>query len=139
MRRRSAHVSVKHGLAIFAIPIALTIGAATGLAEGNVKRGEDLFNERCQACHTVDEGGADKVGPNLFGLFGATAGQRAFSFERRHSTAMRESGVVWSEENLDRFLENPKNFLPGTRMPFVGFREKTDRENVIAYLKSATR
>ena len=129
---------MKHLLATFAITLALTAGAAPGHAEGDAATGKDTFTSRCWACHTVEEGGPDKVGPNLFGVFGAKAGKRAFSFERRHSAAMKQSGVVWSEETLDRFLENPGKFIPGTKMPFVGFRKKTDRENVIAYLKSVT-
>ena len=129
---------MKPVIAIFATFLALTTGSAPGHAEGDAATGKDTFFSRCWACHSVDQGGPDKVGPNLFGVFGATAGQRAFSFEQRHSAAMKQSGVVWSEETLDRFLENPGKFIPGTKMPFVGFRKKTDRENVIAYLKSIT-
>jgi cytochrome c2 len=51
---------------------------------------------------------------------------------------MKESGVVWNAETLDRFLESPAKFIPFTKMPFPGFSSKTDRDNVIAYLKSAT-
>ena len=131
-------MTMKFIVAIPAMFLALTTGAAPGHAEGDAKKGEVTFQQRCHACHTVDEGGADKVGPNLFGVFGATAGKRAFSYERRHSSEIKASGIVWNEETLDGFLENPRNYLPGTKMPFVGFRKKTDRDNVIAYLKSAT-
>ena len=124
--------------ATLAMFLALTMQAPPSQAEGDAKRGEETFQIRCHACHTVDQGGADKVGPNLFGLFGATAGKRAYSFELRHSKAMKESGIVWNDESLDGFLENPGKFLPGTKMPFVGFRKKPDRDDVIAYLKSVT-
>ena len=130
---------MKHILAIFAMVLALTTGAVPGRAEGDAKKGEETFISRCWSCHTVEEGGPDKVGPNLFGVIGATAGKRAFSYEQRHSTEMKESGIVWSEETLDRWLENPGKFISGTKMPFVGFRKQTDRDNVIAYLKSVTR
>lgn len=129
---------MKYVVALSAIFLALTAGATPGQAEGDIEKGEKIFEIRCAACHSVDQGGIDKVGPNLFGVFGATAGKRAFSFELRHSTAMKESGIVWSEETLDGFLEYPGKYIPGTKMPFVGFRNKPDRDNVIAYLKSVT-
>ncbi len=127
---------MKRILATFALPLALTVSATTGLAESNAATGKDIFNAVCWECHSVEKSAPDKVGPNLFGLFGATAGQRAVSF--RHSTAMKKSGIVWSEETLDRFLENPQEIVPFTKMPFTGFPNKTDRDDVIAYLKSVT-
>ena len=130
---------MKHILAIFAISLALTAGTTPGHAEGNVTAGKDTFDANCEGCHSVEKGGPDKIGPNLFGLFGATAGRRAVSFESRHTTEMKKSGVVWSEETLDRFLESPVKFIPFTTMPFPGFPKKTDRDNVIAYLKSVTK
>ncbi len=128
---------MKHILATFALSLALTAGTTPGHAEGNVTAGKDTFDANCEGCHSVEKGGPDKIGPNLFGLFGATAGQRAVSF--RHSTEMKKSGIVWSEETLDRFLENPQEIVPVTTMPFIGFPKKTDRDNVIAYLKSVTK
>ena len=129
---------MKHILATFAISLALTAGATPGHAEGNVTVGKDSFDANCEGCHSVEKGGPDKIGPNLFGLFGATAGRRALSFESRHSDEMKSSGVVWSEETLDQFLESPVEFIPFTKMPFTGFPKKTDRDDVIAYLKSVT-
>ena len=124
--------------AISALLFAVTVGTAPGHAEGDLAKGENIFKQRCRACHTVERGGEDKAGPNLFGIFGATAGKRAFSFDLRHSKAIKKSGIVWTDETLDGFLENPRQFLPGTRMTFVGFRNKPDRDAVIAYLKVAT-
>ncbi len=108
-----------------------------GHAEGSVGQGENVFKQACRACHTVAEGDRNKAGPNLFGLFGTSAGQRMFSF-KRHSPALKQSGVVWTDETLDRFLENPKAFIPGNRMPFIGLARERDRRDVIAYLKSVT-
>ncbi len=130
---------MKRLLATFALPLALTVSATPGYAEGNAATGKDTFIANCWSCHSVEEGGPDKIGPNLFGLFGATAGQRAVSYESRYSTGMKKSGIVWSEETLDRFLENPQEIVPVTTMPFIGFPKKTDRDNVIADLKSVTK
>ena len=94
-----------------------------------------MFQLHCQACHTTGEGVSHKVGPNLFGVFGAKAGKRDYSYERHYSKALKQSQIIWNEQNLHYFLENPKGFLPGTKMPFVGFRNKRDRNHIIAYLK----
>ncbi len=138
MQANSRETLVKHIFAIFALAYALTTGAAPSHAEGDAKQGKDTFISRCWSCHSVEQGGRNKVGPNLFGLFGATAGKRAFSYEQRHSTEIKQSGIVWSEETLDKWLASPEKFVPGTKMPFVGFPNKTDRDDVIAYLKSVT-
>ena len=61
--------------------------------------------------------------------------QRDYSFERHYSRALKQSKIIWNEKNLHYFLENPKGFLPGTKMPFVGFRNKKDRDHIITYLK----
>lgn len=125
-------------LAIAVMLLTLTVGVTPSYADGDVKQGERKFRLSCQACHTVEQGGRQKVGPNLFGTFGAIAGKRDFKFERRHSAAIKESGIVWDTQTLDAFLENPQQLIPGTRMTFPGFRKKSDRDNVIAYLKSVT-
>ena len=87
-------------------------GGHSGGVTGDAKAGEKVFKSQCTRCHTIDEGGKDKVGPNLFGVFGGTAGVRAASFGKRHSKAMKASGVVWNEETLEGFLANPKKFMP---------------------------
>ena len=128
---------MKHLIATAVLTVALSGGAVTAHAEGDAKAGEKAFKSTCARCHTADEGGKNKVGPNLFGVFGATAGQRVASFEKRHSKAMKESGIVWDEETLDGFLANPKAFLPKNRMSFAGVKKAGDRENLIAFLKTA--
>lgn len=128
---------MKHLIATTVLTVALTGGALTAHADGDAKAGAKVFKSSCARCHTIDEGGKNKVGPNLFGVFGATAGTRVASFEKRHSKTMKASGVVWDEENLDGFLENPKKFMAKNRMTFPGVKKEEDRENLIAYLKAA--
>jgi len=128
---------VKHLIATTVLTVALTGGALTAHAGGDAAAGAKVFKSACARCHTVDEGGKNKVGPNLFGVFGATAGTRVASFAKRHSKTMKESGVVWDEKALDGFLENPKKFMAKNRMTFPGVKKAADRENLIAFLKAA--
>lgn len=105
------------------------------LADADPAAGENVF-KRCQACHTPDQGGANKVGPNLWGVVGGPVTHREdFSY----SSAMQEfaeGGTLWTYENLDQFLLDPKGLVPGTAMAFAGLRGIEDRANVIAYLRT---
>lgn len=87
----------------------------------------------CAVCHTVKEGDRAMVGPNLFGIVGRIA---ASNEDFAYSKAMRESGIVWNEENLDAFIANPQQFMRGNRMAFVGERNTEKRAAIIEYLKS---
>lgn len=90
---------------------------------------------RCRSCHTITEGGPNMTGPNLYGVFGRTAGTHSgFNY----SPAVREAGFTWDAEHLDRWLENPGTFLRGTKMSFAGIPDATDRRDVIAFLKVET-
>ncbi len=108
-------------------------GAATSDAPATPEeRGRRFFNE-CAVCHTVKQGDAHRVGPNLFGIVGHEAGkQDGFSY----STAMAEANIVWTEENLGAFIENPQAFLRGNRMAYAGQRDAQRRADIIAYLKT---
>ncbi|WP_372623527.1 c-type cytochrome [Falsiroseomonas sp.] len=97
--------------------------------------GQRVFNQ-CRACHTVNEGGRNGVGPNLHGVVGRPAG----SIENfRYSASMREvaqGGLTWTPENLDRYLTNPKDLVPRGSMAFAGLRNEQQRKDVIAYLQT---
>ena len=111
--------------------VALMAGSA--VADGDAAKGEKIF-AKCKACHTV-EAGKNKVGPSLAGLFGRKAGTaEGYSY----SDAMKNSGIVWGDETLHKYLEKPKDVVPGTKMAFPGLKEAQDRDDVIAYLKQAT-
>jgi cytochrome c len=106
----------------------------TPYSEADYDTGRRLFR-RCGSCHTVAADGGNRVGPNLHGVFGRTAGTgEGFDY----SMALENAGFVWTPEQLDGWLANPRDFLPGNRMSFVGLREEDDRRNVIAYLMHET-
>ncbi len=112
-----------------AVLLALTFVAATAGAApaGDVERGRDQYEARCTGCHSVDE---NRVGPAHRGVFGRRAGQApGFAY----SAAVRESGVVWTEATLDRWLADPQAFIPGQAMYFH-VDDPRDRRDLIAYL-----
>lgn len=105
------------------------------LASADVAAGEAVFR-RCAACHTVDAGGPNRVGPNLWNVVGR---QVAAVADFNYSAAMRqeaESGnPVWDYEHLNAFLLSPRRTVPGTSMGFAGLPKLQDRANLIAYLR----
>ena len=89
----------------------------------------------CRSCHSIDQGGADMIGPNLWGVFGSKAGAKpGFSF----SDDMKAAGWTWDADHLDKWIENPKAVLAGTKMTYVGMQDPTDRRDLIAFLKVQT-
>jgi len=118
--------------------VAIGMSGAAGITSaqtfGDPENGEVLY-QQCSGCHAVGEGARNKVGPLLNGIFGRTA---ATIEGFRYSNAFRRAGskgLEWHAEELDVFLENPKQLVPGTRMSFRGLKEASDRADVIAYLR----
>ncbi len=101
------------------------------LASADIAAGEKAF-KRCGTCHTVENGGANKVGPNLYNVVGAGKGH-ASGFA--YSDALTSLGGEWTYENLNAFFANPKGYAPGTKMNFAGLKKVQDRANIIAYLR----
>ena len=115
-----------------------TSDAFAGLPEpylsADYNRGRRTF-KLCQSCHTLNEGGQNLVGPNLYGVFGRQIGTvEGFTY----SKAVQESDIVWTPEILGEWLESPRNFLPGNKMSFAGVRKPEDRTAVIAYIMAET-
>jgi cytochrome c2 len=107
--------------------------AGTALAEGDAAKGEKVFR-KCKACHAVGEGAKNKVGPQLNNVIGRTAGTGEDFKYSEAMAAKGEEGLVWSEETLTEYLHKPKDFIPGNKMAFAGFRKDDDIADVIAYL-----
>ncbi|KAL0508693.1 LOW QUALITY PROTEIN: putative Cytochrome c [Leishmania shawi] len=162
--------------------------ARAPLPPGDVERGEKLFKGRAAQCHTATKGGSNGVGPNLFGIVNRKSGTiEGFAYSKAnadsgviwtpevldvylenpkkfmepqgrfgvgpnlfgivnrksgtiegfaYSKANADSGVIWTPEVLDVYLENPKKFMPGTKMSFAGIKKPQERADVIAYLET---
>jgi len=105
---------------------------ATLLAEGSAADGEGVF-AKCLACHTIDQGGANGIGPNIYGVLGEPVGQGAGGFA--FSSSLAEVGGTWTYEQMDAWLKSPRAFASGTKMSFAGLSKDEDRANVILYLR----
>ena len=103
---------------------------ASAAAAGDANSGKTIF-ARCSICHTVQKGGANGLGPNLFGVVGrkaATAPNFAFS------SALKNSGITWTPDKLKAWVSGPARLVPGTKMAFAGIANPKQIDDVIAYL-----
>ena len=100
------------------------------LALGTVEHGEKVF-KKCTACHVVNKGGANKIGPVLYGVLGR---QVAAISDYKYSKAMAGYDKNWTFEEMNGYLRKPQSYIKGTKMAFAGLRKEKDRASVILYL-----
>ena len=101
---------------------------------GDAEKGKKVFN-KCKACHGIDEGGKNKLGPNLWNMVGAPiAAVDGYKYSKALLAYAGEAGN-WNEENLDAWLKKPKDLVRKTKMIFPGLKKESDRSDLIAYLK----
>lgn len=101
---------------------------------GDLSNGQSKF-ALCRSCHTIAEEGPDLTGPNLYGVFGRKAGAKE---DYNYSDVLKAAGFVWDAGRLDKWLADPRGFMPGTKMTFAGIKGEKDRIDLIAYLKVET-
>jgi cytochrome c len=103
------------------------------LKDANVEKGKALYVQQCFTCHTIDKGGANKVGPNQWAVIGRKkASHEGFSY----SSALQAKGGDWSYEDINHMIFKPQAFVRGTKMAFAGMAKEQDRADLIAYLRT---
>ena len=107
-----------------------TVDIAALMALGDVNAGEKIF-KKCAACHSINQGGANKIGPALYNVVGRKIGGVA---DYKYSKAFVEYGKEWNFEELNGFLIKPSKWIKGTKMAYAGLRKEEDRASVIKYL-----
>jgi cytochrome c len=109
--------------------MVLVLGASAAQA-GDPAKGKVVF-QRCAVCHSVEKGGGNGLGPNLFGVVGRKAGTVAnFSY----SAAMKSSGITWTADKIGAYVTHPSAVVPGNRMAFAGIGNPGMVSDVVAYL-----
>ncbi|PZU16696.1 MAG: cytochrome c family protein [Citromicrobium sp.] len=108
-------------------------GLGALLAAGDVAKGEAVF-AKCTACHTINAGGANGIGPNLNGVLGKPIGKHVPGFA--YSAALSGHGGDWTYENMDAWLKSPRGFANGTKMSFAGLSSAEDRANLMLFLRA---
>jgi cytochrome c len=120
---------------------AIFVCAGSAFAAGDAAKGEAAFRAKCAICHQIGPGAQNGVGPELNGIVGRKAASVA-NFPTYSATMkkMGEEGYVWTEENIDKWIHDPKAMIPDSMMSlaFAGVPDAAERADIIAYLKSAS-
>ena len=115
-------------------PAPAPISVAAAAPADPMARGAKLY-KRCKSCHSLEQEGRHKIGPNLWGIYGAKPGSKD---DFKYSAAMSEMDIVWDDENLSAYIANPRKYLPGGKMNYAGLRKPEDRAALLVYLKAKT-
>jgi cytochrome c len=111
---------------------AQTIDPAMG-GPGDPVHGQVLFKQRCAVCHQPDKGGKNGIGPALYGVYGRKAAQApGFTY----SDNLKASGLVWTPDKLNQWVQKPASLVPGVKMVLAPVSAPQDRADIIAYLKT---
>ncbi len=114
---------------------AKPVDIANFFATASMDKGVQL-TKACAACHSFDAGGANKVGPNLYGIVGKkTASTSNYSYSNALAARGAE-GKIWDYQSLSEFLEKPRNYVAGTKMAYAGMKKPEDRASTLLYLRS---
>ena len=113
------------------LAVLISFAGADASVAADVEAGKTAF-KKCALCHTT-EAGKNKIGPSLFGVVGRkSAGLENYNY----SEGMKKFDHDWDEETLDNYLADPRTVVPGTKMIFAGIKDKSERDDVIAYLET---
>lgn len=124
------------GVFRFSLTLAAILVAGASFADGlgDPDKGAQVY-KTCKSCHQVGEGAKNRVGPHLNGIFGRKAGAlEGFRYSKSMERAS-DDGLIWTQETLDAFIENPKALVSKTKMSFRGIKDEADRADVLAYLR----
>lgn len=128
---------MKNALKMVCFASTIMVPTTAALADGDARAGQTLFEKQCARCHDTRPGKHSDQGRSLSDVLGRKAGGYVFY----SSPAMMKSGITWTGENLDKYLENPRKFIPGNWMSaygpksYVWLPSKKERDDIIAFLK----
>ena len=118
---------------MMAAALGVAVAATTPATAADADAGAKIF-KKCKACHTIEPGGKNKIGPNLAGIFGRPAASvEGF----KYSKALRGSEIVWDDTSIAEWLANPRAMIKGNKMAFPGLRKEDDIANVLAYMHAS--
>ncbi|MDP6803872.1 MAG: c-type cytochrome [Rhodospirillales bacterium] len=128
---------------ILALAAALAFAAAPAFAEGDAGNGAKLFKRKCFVCHTIEQGAKNKVGPNLWAVFGNKPGMAEGYKYSKSYLAAAEKGLVWDDKAIDAYMIDPRKFIreasgdpKGKSKMTVKIKKDTERVDIIAYVKT---